>query len=129
MNTGIMLQDPVSEEYTRMVRNSLVSEIIYDHQGRPAINVLPVPTDQEQLCFYDQFNRNPAGTGVYDKTNFDIDRLVPCAIAADEMSSGYGASNYYSENNVFLTTLAPPQMNALGRTPASFQEASLQPRQ
>jgi RHS repeat-associated protein len=110
MNTPILLWNEETEDYTRSVRNSIVSETFYDHQGRAAINVLPVPTDKEQLRFYDQFNRNPAGTGVYDKANFDIDRSA-CTIAADIMNTGYGASNYYSPDNIFLTTLAPPQIN------------------
>lgn len=115
MNTGINMVDPDEPGiYNNKVNNSVVSETIYDHQGRAAINVLPVPTDDESLKFYKRFNLNTASTPApYDRSNFDIDRANPCAIAADPMSNDSGAANYYSSQNVFLTDKAHPATNQM----------------
>ena len=36
--------------------NAIVGEVIYDNQGRPAIEVLPVPANDDKLRFYNNFN-------------------------------------------------------------------------
>ncbi len=113
MNTGINMLNQTTGVYDKEVRTSIVAENIYDHQGRPAINVLPVPTDKETLRFYNGFNLNNAEEDPepYDKYNFDIDRGDPCAIQTEEMSTTSGAANYYSVGNVFLTSQAHPATN------------------
>lgn len=86
--------------------NVIVGETIYDHQGRPAVNILPVPV-QDDSCgngneniikFYPNFNRNSQEAG-YNRENFDID-TSSCYTAVEPMSDYYGASRYYSENNL-----------------------------
>lgn len=75
---------------------SLVSEPIYDYQGRPAIQFLPAPGAQE-IKYHDHFNRK-AGLP-YSPLNFDLDAIDPCAIEVDFLGTGVGASNYYSPSN------------------------------
>jgi len=66
---------------------TLVGESIYDHQGRSAINVLPVPINDPQLKYYDNFNQNSNGKS-YNRENFDKTRSncdwpkkkVPCCL-------------------------------------------------
>lgn len=76
-------------------RMTLVGETIYDHQGRGAIQVLPVPEQKATLQFYDRFNR--AGGQAYSQDNFDQDRN--CTQRAKALSTSSGASRYYSPSN------------------------------
>jgi len=86
-------------------KNTIVGETIYDFQGRPAVNVLPVPINDPScknewpLKFYPLFNRNEASTAEsYNRNNFDLD-VSACNTKADRMSTVSGASNYYSPAN------------------------------
>ncbi len=80
--------------------NAVVGEVIYDAQGRPAIEVLPVPTNTNVLKYYDNFNLN---TGGVPYTYLDFDKNSQNQIdepsAAKAMSIASGASQYYSGNN------------------------------
>ncbi|MFN3342283.1 MAG: DUF6443 domain-containing protein, partial [Flavobacteriales bacterium] len=88
--------------------NTVVGETIYDHQGRPAVTVLPVPvvdpncTDpntESSLKFYSNFNKNITGNG-YSKNDFDKSFAGDtCNLSATAMDTISGASNYYSPAN------------------------------
>lgn len=89
-------------------QNVIVGETIYDHQGRPAINVLPVPvvdpacqsTDPNKeavLGYYPKFNQNESNNA-YSRNDFDIDQNG-CGVQASPMGTQSGASQYYSPNN------------------------------
>ncbi|MEO1032279.1 MAG: DUF6443 domain-containing protein [Bacteroidota bacterium] len=80
--------------------NAIVGEVIYDNQGRPAIEVLPAPADNSILKYYDAFNIN-LETIKYSHLDFDWDDISgnTCNIAAGAMSEKIGASKYYSPNN------------------------------
>lgn len=78
-------------------QNALVAETIYDHQGRPAIQVLPAPVMDTVIKFYPNFNQNTAGIP-YSRFDFDTDRAA-CRGFPDPMSDATsGASYYYSPN-------------------------------
>jgi hypothetical protein len=87
-------------------QNVVVGETIYDHQGRPAVTVLPTPVEnptcdpdaEPTIRFYSDFNKNMQGTA-YSKTNFDVGDSNECAASADMMSTSDGASRYYSPAN------------------------------
>jgi len=75
----------------------IVGETIYDHEGRPAINVLPVPAGSNKMDYKHNFNQNMSGTP-YVKTNFDLDNSS-CSTVTPPMSDvSNGASKYYSPN-------------------------------
>ena len=88
--------------------NIIVGETIYDHQGRPAINVLPVPvTDpncentgsKPTIKFYPNFNLN-TDEQAYSRKDFDLDATEgSCSVSAAPMDISSGASRYYSPNN------------------------------
>lgn len=86
--------------------NVIVAETIYDHQGRPAVNVLPVPVelpacdngDESIMKFYEEFNKNEKGD-VYSKTDFDLSTGQECTVNVGVMSTASGASRYYSPSN------------------------------
>jgi len=88
--------------------NIIVGETIYDHQGRPAINILPVPVvdpscqdqmSQATLQYYPNFNRNVNGEP-YSRSDFDLSNPeTECAVLAAPMDTSSGASRYYSPNN------------------------------
>lgn len=86
-------------------QNLLVGETIYDFQGRPAVNVLPVPIDMPTctlnssgaLQFYPNFNQDDS-TNAYSRNDFDADN-GNCIVNAAPMSTVSGASHYYSPAN------------------------------
>lgn len=89
--------------------NIVVGETIYDHQGRPAISVLPVPVTNS-VCTEDPYSGNSLhlyrnfnkvdGTNAYSAKDFDIsDTTALCQVGAAPMNTSSGASNYYSSDN------------------------------
>lgn len=89
--------------------NVVVGETIYDHQGRPAIYVLPVPvTDSvctedplsgHRIQLYRNFNMVDS-ENAYSAKDFDIsDTSALCEIGTLPMATSSGASNYYSNDN------------------------------
>lgn len=103
----------------------LISETIYDHQGRPAVNILPAPFKPESpaipgtppttspgLQFVPGFNLNTSGLP-YSRSDFDLQSAdcVPTAEpAAAALHTVSGAGNYYSTEN-------PAQAGAQGFVP------------
>src|SRR5690554_1817939 len=87
-------------------KNVVVGETIYDHQGRPAINVLPTPVEMPNcgsepipvIKYYPGFNLDSLGNP-YSKKNFDLSSGQSCSVGADSMSTGNGSSQYYSSSN------------------------------
>ena len=87
-------------------KNVIVGETMYDYQGRPAINVLPVPVNftcvtagaEPVVKYYNKFNVDDTNK-VYSKNDFDLDAGGACLPAAAPMDTISGASQYYSNNN------------------------------
>ena len=90
-------------------KNVIVGETIYDHMGRPVVQVLPVPvTDpgteceiqdkQASLKYYGKFNQNVSGDP-YSKEDFDFDTENKCVTGTPAMGTSEGASKYYSPVN------------------------------
>jgi RHS repeat-associated protein len=87
-------------------KHVIVGETIYDFQGRPAVNVLPVPTplscpapgSESVIRYHENFNVNSAQS-FYSKTDFDYDLSGVCLPWAAPMDTSSGASNYYSNDN------------------------------
>ena len=85
---------------TNTNKQAIVGEIIYDSQGRAAIEVLPVPLEESAIRYYDGLNKNQSGS-VFSHFDFDWDNpsltdCTPTQLAG--MSKTSGASRYYSEN-------------------------------
>jgi RHS repeat-associated protein len=81
---------------------AVVGEVIYDTQGRPAIEVLPAPVESSGVHYYPDLNKNSQGTSIYTHNDFDWDNstdkdCTPTPVKT--MSNTSGASKYYSENN------------------------------
>ncbi|MDO5971995.1 GH-E family nuclease [Flavivirga aquimarina] len=84
--------------------NAIVGEVIYDAQGRPAVEVLPVPTNENKLQYYDNFNRStdPARTSQsYSYLDFDEDtqNIIDTESDDKKMNVSSGASSYYSDDS------------------------------
>ncbi|MFN4233851.1 MAG: YCF48-related protein [Bacteroidia bacterium] len=89
----------------------IAGETVYDHQGRPAVTILPTPV-QEEYCqapvnhastikYYTALNKNTQNA-IYSKDDFDIDNPnQSCVASVGELINTTGASNYYSSNNPF----------------------------
>ncbi len=89
--------------------NTIVGETIYDHQGRPAVNILPVPVQTptcdssgneeiSALQFYPNFNLNDSAQA-YSRHDFDLDDSASWSVSAGSLNDSTGASNYYSPSN------------------------------
>ncbi|WP_290793195.1 RHS repeat-associated core domain-containing protein [Flavihumibacter sp. UBA7668] len=81
--------------------NTIVTESIYDYQGRPVIQVLPAPTLNSIIGYSRNFNNGVNGLNAYDVSNFDSLKAGEAADTkiADPMSSSSGAAYYYSASN------------------------------
>ncbi|WP_264566853.1 RHS repeat-associated core domain-containing protein [Flavobacterium sp. N3904] len=80
---------------------AIVGEVIYDTQGRAAIEVLPTPIESSGIRFYNDLNTNEAGS-LYSHKDFDWDNasVKDCnPIPVPKMSNKAGAGKYYSPNN------------------------------
>jgi RHS repeat-associated protein len=80
---------------------AIIGEVIYDEEGRPAIEILPAPVKDEILKYYPNFNQNIYGKSYSYKDLEPDDPNAPCNVLVDGMASGSGASNYYSPTNSF----------------------------
>ncbi len=90
--------------------NTIVGETVYDHQGRPVIQVLPTPVEdnalpviagnnqETSLKYYSNFTKDGAGNE-FERTDFDINTTGICTVEPEPMSTASGASRYYSPLN------------------------------
>ncbi len=77
--------------------NKIIAQsVIYDYQGRPAISILPAPTNDNCFVIQNSLNSNNSN-GVYNETNFDDD--ASCVASVDPISVANGSSYYYSSAN------------------------------
>lgn len=81
---------------------AIVGEVIYDNQGRAAIEVLPSPLQSSAIHFYNNLNQNATGS-IFSHRDFDWDlkdSIQDCKpIVAPALSNSSGAGKYYSLNN------------------------------
>jgi len=89
----------------------IAGSVLYDYQGRPAVNVLPAPiyhspsnTDPsgKQLSGYiENLNISSASGSNYNKSDFDLDPTGSCILVQTPMdaTNSRGAANYYSSQN------------------------------
>lgn len=86
---------------------AIVGETFYDYNGRPVIQVLPVPVRGEEetgFNFRPHFNL-PEGSSVMQKSVFDPALSgSSCSPLAPQFSTATGSSFYYSAANTFGTS-------------------------
>ena len=84
---------------------SLVGQTVYDHQGRPALTVLPAPSGGSELRYFPNFNKVQGDSALYSRTHFDLDALVSsaCTPMPLGMDTSSGASAFYSGANSLNT--------------------------
>jgi YD repeat-containing protein len=86
--------------------NAIIGEVIYDTQGRAAIEILPVPTNENKIKFYNNFNLNNSSQ-LFSHNDFDWDKETNgeniCETEFSLMNPLFGSSRYYSTNNDFLS--------------------------
>ncbi|MEM9025248.1 MAG: hypothetical protein AAGB22_15985, partial [Bacteroidota bacterium] len=82
---------------------TMAGSVLYDHQGRPAVQVLPSPLPTKELKYTEQLNVSSAvGSPIFGKQDFDLDKASdPCQVELSPMDPALskGAANYYSPNN------------------------------
>ena len=81
---------------------AIVGEVIYDNQGRAAIEVLPSPLQSSAIHFYNDLNKNAAGS-LFTHRDFDWDlkdTVQDCKpIIVSGLANTSGSGKYYSLNN------------------------------
>lgn len=95
------LRNRQSVTKSNTTQQTIVGETIYDYQGRPAIQVLPVPTAQSKIKYYSGFNRREITGTIYNRKDFDLDTdTTLCTPPTKAMDSTLmGSAYYYSESN------------------------------
>ncbi|MBN4061735.1 hypothetical protein JYU20_00880, partial [Bacteroidales bacterium AH-315-I05] len=87
---------------------TIASSVLYDHQGRPAIQVLPTPLTATNLRYNKNLNISLITNQSYDRLDFDIEDLSSSAACSSVLSGMAsfdidglvtGAANYYSPDN------------------------------
>jgi RHS repeat-associated protein len=89
------------QSVTRISSNmqAIVGETKYDYEGRPAVNILPVPAFDQTLRFHPAFNLSEATGVTYNKNDFDSIPGTVCTASVAALKNTVGASNYYSPEN------------------------------
>nr|WP_294946351.1 hypothetical protein [uncultured Mucilaginibacter sp.] len=85
-------------------REVIAGEIIYDYQGRPAVNILPVPTNSLKLEYLPLLNisnatQKPYNWQDFDKPGFTCPATGPLSNLPNSTTGIMGAAAYYSPNN------------------------------
>lgn len=81
--------------------NAIVGEVVYDNQGRPGIEILPAPTNSNEIKYYQNHNINNSLGKKYSHLDFDWDETTNttnCDVTVDGMRNTSGTSKYYSPN-------------------------------
>ncbi|MFB9110344.1 RHS repeat-associated core domain-containing protein [Flavobacterium gyeonganense] len=73
---------------------TIVGEVIYDAQGRPAVEILPAPNKDATIHYFKNYNLNNQNK-LYSFKDFDLDG-GSCASTISGMSENSGSSRYYS---------------------------------
>lgn len=78
--------------------HSIVGETIYDNEGRPVIQVLPVPQDNQAIEFYPSINESSVYSVPFSHYDFDWEEGdASCdPVSANPLSNSKGAAKYYS---------------------------------
>ena len=85
--------------------NTVVAETIYDLQGRPNIQILPTPTNDNTIKFFPDFNRFVDMQQDEDPAKyFDLTPAVLQCKGALPLNITKGNGKYYSNNNPWLNT-------------------------
>ncbi|MCK9210121.1 MAG: hypothetical protein M0P61_04710, partial [Ignavibacteriaceae bacterium] len=79
----------------------IAQEVIYDFNGRPALQILPVPAGIHKITYIKKLNKNLAGAS-YSWKDFDL--INNCLLTAHPLSddatgNALGAGAYYSPKN------------------------------
>lgn len=75
---------------------AIVQENVFDALGRPAVSILPAPTEENTIHYFHSFSQNLAGQ-TYSYTDFE--NANNCQPLPAKMNTATGASQYYSPNN------------------------------
>ncbi|MBI1308197.1 MAG: hypothetical protein GC181_16465, partial [Bacteroidetes bacterium] len=78
---------------------AVVGETVYDFEGRPAVNILPVPAFDSKLRFHPAFNISQQTNIAYNKNDFDSIPSSYCLSDVAALKTVSGASKYYSPDN------------------------------
>lgn len=76
---------------------TIVSETIYDKEGRAAVSILPSPSVNSALTYNKNYNRNEGGKD-YSSPDFESNSS-PCINQASTLKVNSGASKYFSPSN------------------------------
>ena len=76
---------------------TIVQENVFDAMGRPAVNILPSPTEASSLQYFNNFNRSAVSNAPYQFSDFETPGN--CYQQPSAMSNTSGAAQYYSPFN------------------------------
>lgn len=88
-------------------QEAIVGETAYDYQGRPTVQILPVPVNSATMKYYDNFNKEDVSGSKFSRVHFDNDAVFSsssCIPTPPRLSTTSGSSHYYSTANTVQTT-------------------------
>jgi len=96
----------VRQNVTRLstTEEAVVGETIYDHQGRPTVQVLPVPVESPVIKYYQNFNLALSDGLKLSREHFDTDDAFGtdgCIPSGPDLMTTSGAAYYYSADNTY----------------------------
>jgi RHS repeat-associated protein len=80
---------------------TIIAETLYDHQGRPVIQVMPTPSLSSIIKYTPGFNQLNDPNSEYHQLRYDslLVDTCNCKVGAPAMATTSGASQYYSPAN------------------------------
>lgn len=82
-------------------KRAIIGETMYDYNGRPQIQVLPVPVKENTVDYTPHFNLIEGASRI-EKSQYDVAMAGNgCTVVAPKFVDTKGASNYYSPKNGF----------------------------
>lgn len=91
---------------------TIVSETVYDKEGRAAVSIIPSPSGVNALIYNKGYNKNAGGKD-YSTSDFESN-ASPCVNQASPLSITSGSANYFSPSNLNKKGMQAYLPNAAG---------------
>jgi len=98
---GLLKNRESITRFNSSLNKLIVTQNIYDFEGRPAIKILPTPVDNTNFSYQYNVSLNSATSAPYKAADFDTVRLLSCPSEAllSPLAATSLASKYYSKYN------------------------------
>lgn len=100
---GLLKPKQVQTRFNSKPNQTIVAQTLYDFEGRPVINSLPIPVNGVSKFSYQSRFMRPAGSAEYAKSMYDSipdpNICPPKEVAIEPLDTAAPAAKYYARNN------------------------------